>query len=694
MDFPRPLRSCILCRQRKIKCDRQQPCANCDRVESQCVYPAGPGRAPKRPRKAVEARLLAQLSKLETVVKRMEGQATQSASASPSGALEDNPETGQHFGRLVIDDMQSCYVSSAPWTRLGDEIEELRDLLHEPASDDDEQGEMLEGCGANASIMGFRALAHSLQLFHPPVPHAVALFETFKTNVSPLVHVFHMPTLDRLFWDAIAAMDSLDKNVEALLFAVYYSAVISLDSEQCVTLLGITRASALETYRFAVEQAMARADLLNTQNLILLQAAVLFLTALRNEDDSRTVWSLSALVYHIAQAMGLHRDGEAFGLRPLETELRRRLWWHICLLDNRSTEYHGCEPIVHESIFDTKIPLNINDADLTPEMTHSPGERDEATEMTFCLMRCHAMRAVWKTGYLAPGRKTFPASEERPVVTDREAVLEDLQTRLQNHCLKYCDPAAPFLRLCSTVARLMMLRMRTAVLSPLCQKDQRVRDRLFTDSIEVLQLSTFLLTGGDVQKWAWHSKTHIQWHAVAFVLAELCSRPPSLECDRAWECVNGVYDRWSSMITEKKGTLWRPIRRLMARARYVREMQKTALQSRGRSNKWRVAGGTTPATTGDVEVNTQYPSTIELQPDLDWENIQFPPSEDSAPGLTESMDPGTQMWLASTTGGLDATALDIFGLLYQTPEQAGYLPDQNILPSPVQSRDSPSSNLS
>ncbi|KAM3447219.1 hypothetical protein MY3296_008955 [Beauveria thailandica] len=84
--------------------------------------------------------------------------------------------------------------------------------------------------------------------------------------------------------------------------------------------------------------------------------------------------------------MGLHRDGASFGLCPLEIKIRRRLWWHICLLDIRSSEYHGCEPIVDDSKFDTRMPLNINDSDLTRDMTEPPAEREGTTEMTFCLI--------------------------------------------------------------------------------------------------------------------------------------------------------------------------------------------------------------------------------------------------------------------------------------------------------------------
>lgn len=109
--------------------------------------------------------------------------------------------------------------------------------------------------------------------------------------------------------------------------------------------------------------------------MVLLQAVVVFLSALRNEDASRTAWSLTALIFHVARAMGLHRDGAAFGLGPFEIELRRRLWWHICLLDIRSSEYHGCEPIVHGFTFDAQMPLNVNDSDLAPGMSEPPVER-------------------------------------------------------------------------------------------------------------------------------------------------------------------------------------------------------------------------------------------------------------------------------------------------------------------------------
>ncbi|KAJ5948875.1 Zn(II)2Cys6 transcription factor [Penicillium verhagenii] len=625
IDVPRPhIRSCFFCRSRKVKCDRQKPCAHCLRAGSECVYPPGPGRAPKRPRKALDKRVLDRLAHLEVLVRRLDTEAVSvppenptSSAATPS---DDGPrQVEQQFGRLVIDDTRSCYVSNILWASLGDEvrssfesakfdlsilvdilqIEELRDLLYEPASEDEDLdaatdpsvAETNTSLGSNAAIMGFQALAQSLRAYHPPLSQSVALFEIFKKNVAPLVHIFHMPTLISCYWDAVASPESLDLNTEALLFAIYYATVISMESQQCESVLGFSRATAVKHYQFAMQQAMARADLLNTQSVVLIQAVVLFLSALRNEDASRTAWSMTALIFHIAQAMGLHRDGAAFGLRPLEIEIRRRLWWHICLLDIRSSEYHGCEPIVHESMFDTRMPLNVNDSDLTADMTAPPAEREEATEMTFCLIRCEVLRIVWKTGYVPPNMRQPGQPAEGLSLPDRAALAKDLQQRLEERYLKHCNTATPFFQVCVTVARLIIARTWLVVYYPLSQKDDgaslpvSIRDRLFTTSIKVLELSNVLLTSPDLAQWAWHSKTHVQWHAVAFFLSELCSRPPSLDCDRGWEYAQTVYSRWK--MKEHKGNLWRPIKRLMAKAQYVREVQKgTSAPNR----HWRMAG--------------------------------------------------------------------------------------------------------
>ena len=71
---------------------------------------------------------------------------------------------------------------------------------------------------------------------------------------------------------------------------------------------------------------------------------------------------MTGLAIRIAHGMGIDRDGELFKLRPLETELRRRVWHQISSLDLRASEARGMLP-THLS-YDTKLPSNINDSDL------------------------------------------------------------------------------------------------------------------------------------------------------------------------------------------------------------------------------------------------------------------------------------------------------------------------------------------
>ncbi|KAI1049175.1 hypothetical protein LB506_004658 [Fusarium annulatum] len=602
---PLPLRSCTFCRQRKVKCDRQKPCSNCIRANNNCSYPAGRGRAAKKSTQTLDARLVDRLQKLENIIKQLTSQVDATANCLPSssgtdgesvstpGGTRNNPSgvdnsapeasIDQQLGRLMIDDSKSYYVSNILWANLGNEIEELRDMLHDPLSEGDVDNpldasgpipEVTSPVGTSASVLGYRSLCNSLLSYHPPMHLSVTLLNIFIENVLPLVHIFHMPSTEQWFWDSIVSLDTLDRNSEALLFAIYYSSVISMDEAQCLGVLGESRSTSLNKFRFAVEQAMARANLLNTQSLVLLRAAVLFLSGLRNEDDSRTTWSLTSLVFHIAQAMGLHRDGTTFGLKPFDTELRRRLWWHICLLDMRSSEFHGYEPIVRGDMFDTKLPLNINDSDINPNMTESSEEHEGYTQMTFCLIRCEVMKAGWKVGYASP----TPNSTATTARGDGELIVQELKSRLEECYLRYCDESVPFMLFTSKVAQLIVARTGLIVDFPRKQREAYTstitRDLLFSTSMEVLELSSFILTDTSISKWTWHSKAHIQWHAAIFVLSEICSRPASAECDQAWDFINTVHNRWGMNERGKRGNLWRPIQRLMVKARYVREMQQ------------------------------------------------------------------------------------------------------------------------
>jgi hypothetical protein len=123
--------------------------------------------------------------------------------------------------------------------------------------------------------------------------------------------------------------------------------------------------------------------------------------------------------------------------------MRRRLWWHICLLDTRAAEDHGADPSFTEAFYDARLPLNINDDDISPETKETPKERQGTTEMTFCLIRFELSAASRRMNFAGPG--PTPCGFKRPQTTleERERMIEETHKRIDALYLQYCDMTVP-----------------------------------------------------------------------------------------------------------------------------------------------------------------------------------------------------------------------------------------------------------
>lgn len=460
----------------------------------------------------------------------------------------------------------------------------MRDILDDPTDDEDDYPSPGSGSGASANhqgyIFGFSSIAQSLRNFHPPAAQICNYWKIFKENVDPLIKIFHRPSTEKVVTAAAKSLDHLSKPMEAMMFSIYFAAITSLSEAESVRLLGIEKQVALETYRFGFEQAMARADFLSTQELVVLQSFVLFLTCVRRFDDSRYAWTLTGLVIRMAQALGVHRDGQIFGLSPFETEMRRRLWWQICNLDMRASEDHGSDPSIVEQTFDTKFPLNINDDDIWPGMIEPPEEKEGRTEMLFDLIRFTVSTTVRRLSYAPPGPGPCRERNARITLEDKERLIEELHQYLEKKYLRYCNMNIPLDWVAATVSRLILAKMWLIVHHPFQREDggaglpQETKDRLFLTSIEVIEFSCLLETETTTLKWGWLFRTYVQWHAVAFVLSQLCVRTNGPEVEKAWAAVDSVFDEWGGVVSaSKRGMLWKPLRKLMARARAARQRE-------------------------------------------------------------------------------------------------------------------------
>lgn len=160
----------------------------------------------------------------------------------------------------------------------------------------------------------------------------------------------------------------------------------------------------------------------------------------------------------MAMCMGLHRDGETYGLNPLETHVRRLIWHQLLFLDIRTCEAQGPQPTVRKDDFDTKLPLNVNDVDLHPT-GRPPVGADRWTDATFSLIRFEInemMRTLWIDRVRLERRKI-----------SLTAVLTKIETFRKNMAVKYdhlIDERIPLQRYAKFVKALIHGRFHVMVL--------------------------------------------------------------------------------------------------------------------------------------------------------------------------------------------------------------------------------------
>ena len=680
-------RSCVTCRKRKVKCDKRHPCSNCNRAAIECVFP-GPGRAPRRSRKSPDTELLARLRRLEGVVQSLGkgvdengetiGELTNDDQSQPlnlqqNRKLDAKPEgsapiIGAHdvkdpqligvrkgdqgsnvmvkeFGRLVVGEGRSRYVSNKFWNSLSEEVAEMQDILDDPTDEEDDYPSPGSGSSASANhqgfIFSFSSTILSLRNFHPSKEQIPVYWNIYKTNIDPVTKLLHIPYYECILSQASKDLDHISKSLEVFMFSIYYGAVTTLSPEDCVRMLGLERQAALRKYRFAVEQALARAGFLSTSDFIVLQSMLLFLVCVRRADDTRYVWTLTGLLIRIAIAQGCHRDGQQFGLSPFDTEMRRRLWWQLCTLDVRASEDHGSDPTIIEQSFDTKFPLNINDEDITPGMKEWPEEHEGATEITFDLIRYSVSTTVRRLSYAPAGPGPCRVRSAGLSLEDKEHMIEDLHQYLEKKYLRHLDTSVPLHWVSATVARLIMAKMWLIVHHPFSRSDggaglpQTTKDRLFLTSIEVIEFSRLLETEKTTIKWGWLFRTYVQWHALAFVLSQLCTRTTGPEIDKAWMVIEGVFDDWGgSVSSNQRGMLWKPLRKLLvkARAERAKALQQQAL--------FPLDGSLGPANSSSLGIAPGPTSTVNDMDDSPDMNVALPYNIDYPGTMTpESTSP-------------------------------------------------------
>lgn len=252
--------------------------------------------------------------------------------------------------------------------------------------------------------------------------------------------------------------------------------------------------------------------------------------------------------------MGLHRDGQILGLSPFEIEMRRRVWWHIVLLDFRSAISSGFMPSSLPPVCDCRMPTNIKDEDFHPHITAYFQANSGPTEMIACLLLCNMAQCLSEQSCMGEMISSFEQNVVRGIASDQIGVAKlgqlgtDVDARLNAIIQKYCDPSAGVLH--QTAFRLkssVVDKLRR--MSQLPQEEEKdglkfvkAKDGLFRVSVDAVKHATDLYRSlGDGNPFLWFMLAHFEIDLFTYLVGELCHRSDGTLVESAWDLVPIVY---------------------------------------------------------------------------------------------------------------------------------------------------------
>jgi hypothetical protein len=295
--------------------------------------------------------------------------------------------------------------------------------------------------------------------------------------------------------------------------------------------------------------------------------------------------------------------------------MRRRIWWHIRVLDIRTSENLGSDQeVLQQQHFDTKAPLNINDDDLVPSSVEAPMARTGITEMSPLLIRYEIITVI--------SRLTLqPSNGEVRITTVQQIdrITDECRAKLEDRFLKHCNMEIPWHWLIVIFTRIMLARMWVNVhhrfkiaglAGPGGALNQQGRDRLFPTSIEIVESCLLLERNESTKQWKFCSHNYIPWQAMAFILSELCARDRDEEADRAWVAVQGAFDEWADVARNPRhDLLWSRMRKLFEKVRRLR-LRVTSSNEVGRA-KMATSHGISAESTITPTENNPHPNASE-----------------------------------------------------------------------------------
>lgn len=439
---------------------------------------------------------------------------------------------------------------------------------------------------------------------------------------------------------------SLSPSMEPLLFAISLAAIVSMDDEAVATNFNAPKSHLLARYRLGTEQALGQAEFLVTKQIVVVQAFVIYLSVLPNIGASDSAWPLTGLLIRVAKSLGLHQNDNHRS--QLETELRRRLWWHICFLDSKTQRPSLTDLSISETSFDTELPGTTDDAQLGSLTSNAALPNIKPSNMIPCLVRCEIWRVV---------QALQANSTNTPQI--KLQIFQAAKLRIQSNYLQGLHPELALDNFIMTLTSLFFAKVELVLHRPLVSTKAQTPSTPHSQhyvfsalkaSITIIKAVYALITEPTWANWRWQLAGHVPWHAIGVFLRQACRQPWGPESEQVWITTKGLLG--SASEDAKKASLWLPLVGLVKTTETYREAELTRWKAEtlgGQTlpvDEW---GGKIPETTdNDLSYPTNQLHDMVIEPQAS--NSRYAPTLETPTILQTESIPQSSEPLGSLLG--------------------------------------------
>ncbi|KAI0009209.1 fungal-specific transcription factor domain-containing protein [Xylariaceae sp. FL0662B] len=336
---------------------------------------------------------------------------TNSSKAS-TGLIEKPPHDDFEWVELN----QVHRLSPGPSVDVEDvEEDQIKDGMASLAVDDKEAG-----------YLGVASGAALLRILEPNATHATPRPRS-QSQSRRLPSILAQPDINRHITDTM--IDAYFKRyhlnypiVHEPTFRAQYSEVIPQPHGRSwpvlayvIAAIGVYSSSTsindLDLRLFEHAKSMLSFDFLEVGNLTLVQALTLISNLQQKRDKPNSGYNYLGLAVRMAIGLGLHKEFPGWNISPLNMEIRRRVWWSLCVFDVGASITFS-RPIVwpYDGV-EVSFPLNVTDRELTASSTSYPPENAWFTPHTAVSTQARfhtATRGIYSRVITRP----FPEAEE------------------------------------------------------------------------------------------------------------------------------------------------------------------------------------------------------------------------------------------------------------------------------------------